>query len=130
VETLHAFYAPFSEAIDKAQETAQTQTISAPTGENKQKAHGKASGKATPTGETCPECGGTVLLRQGKYGRFRACGNFPKCKWKAPVIVGTCPKCGGDLVERKGKRGPFWGCSNYPTCSHTQEPAQQVKKSQ
>jgi DNA topoisomerase-1 len=126
IETLHAFYTPFFEAVDKAQETAQTQTISAPTGENKQ----KASGKATPTGETCPECGGAVLLRQGKYGRFRACGNFPKCKWKAPVIVGTCPKCGGDLVERKGKRGPFWGCSNYPTCTHTQEPAQQTKKSQ
>ncbi len=113
VETLQAFYTPFSEALEKAQETAQTQTISAPAGKR----------KATPTGETCPECGGAVLLRQGKYGRFRACANFPKCKWKAPIVVGTCPKCGGDLVEHKGKRGVFWGCANYPTCTHTQEPS-------
>ncbi|MBN1975964.1 MAG: type I DNA topoisomerase [Anaerolineae bacterium] len=119
VETLHAFYTPFSEALGQAQETAQAQTISVPVGERKR----KASDPAPLTGETCPECGGAVLLRQGKYGRFRACSNFPKCKWKAPVVVGTCPKCGGDLVERKGKRGVFWGCANYPTCTHTQEPA-------
>ncbi|MBN1810865.1 MAG: type I DNA topoisomerase [Anaerolineae bacterium] len=120
VEALRTFYVPFSEALGQAQETAQIQTISAPTGQNKR----KAGGKAAPTGETCPECGSPVLLRQGKYGRFRACSNFPKCKWKAPVVVGTCPKCGGDLVERKGKRGLFWGCANYPTCAHTQEPRQ------
>jgi DNA topoisomerase-1 len=129
VETLHAFYTPFSEALGQAQETAQAQTISLSVGERKGKG-GKARGKATPTGETCPECGGAVLLRQGKYGRFRACSNFPKCKWKAPIVVGTCPKCGGDLVERKGKRGPFWGCANYPTCSHTQEPTKQANNGQ
>jgi DNA topoisomerase-1 len=117
VETLQAFYTPFSKALGQAQETAQSQAISAPAGKR------KASGGATPTGEICPECGGAVLLHQGKYGRFRACANFPKCKWKAPVVVGTCPKCGGDLVERKGKRGVFWGCANYPTCTHTQEPS-------
>jgi len=124
VETLRAFYAPFSEAVDKARETAQIQAISVPASKR------KASVGATPTGETCPECGGAVLLRQGKYGRFRACANFPKCKWKAPVVVGTCPKCGGDLVERKGKRGVFWGCANYPTCAYTQEPTKRIEKSQ
>ncbi len=118
VETLRAFYAPFSKALGQAQETAQTRTISAPAGESKR----KAGDGATPTGATCPECGGAVLLRKGKYGRFRACSNFPKCKWKASIVVGTCPKCGGDLMERKGKRGVFWGCANYPTCTHTQEP--------
>jgi DNA topoisomerase-1 len=123
VETLRAFYAPFSEAVDKAQETAQTQAISVSASKR------EAGGGASPTGETCPECGGAVLLRQSKYGRFRACANFPKCKWKAPVVVGTCPECGGDLVERKGKRGPFWGCANYPTCTHTQEPTKRVEKS-
>jgi DNA topoisomerase-1 len=126
VETLRAFYTPFSEALGQAQETAQAQTISVPVGKSKN----KAKGKATPTGETCPECGGTVLLRRGKYGRFRACANFPRCKWKAPVVVGTCPKCGGDLVERKGKRGLFWGCTNYPTCTHAQEPTKQAETGQ
>jgi DNA topoisomerase-1 len=124
VETLRAFYAPFSEALGQAQETAQTQTIRVPAGKR------KASGRLAPTGESCPKCGGAVVLRQGKYGRFRACSNFPKCKWKASVVVGTCPKCGGDLVERKGKRGVFWGCANYPTCAYTQEPARHTEKGQ
>jgi DNA topoisomerase-1 len=63
-----------------------------------------------------------VVIRKGKYGRFRACSNYPECKWSAPLAVGTCPKCGGDLVERKGKTGVFWGCSNYPECRHRQQP--------
>ena len=29
------------------------------------------------TGETCPECGGTMVFRKGKYGKFEACSNYP-----------------------------------------------------
>jgi DNA topoisomerase-1 len=79
VETLRAFYAPFSEAVDKAQETARTQTISAPAGESKRKAGSEANGKATPTGETCPECGGDLVERKGKRGVFWGCSNYPTC---------------------------------------------------
>jgi ssDNA-binding Zn-finger/Zn-ribbon topoisomerase 1 len=61
-------------------------------------------------------------VREGKYGRFRTCTRFPRCKWSAPLVVGQCPVCGSDLVERKGKRGAFWGCSRYPECRYTQEP--------
>jgi DNA topoisomerase-1 len=74
------------------------------------------------TDEVCPECGGQVVVRHGKYGRFRGCSEYPGCKWKAPLIVGRCPVCTGDLVERVGKRGVFWGCSNYPGCKYTREP--------
>jgi DNA topoisomerase-1 len=79
VETLRAFYAPFSEAVDKAQETARTQTISAPAGESKRKAGSGVNGKATPTGETCPECGGDLVERKGKRGVFWGCSNYPTC---------------------------------------------------
>jgi DNA topoisomerase-1 len=79
VETLRAFYAPFSEAVDKAQETARTQTISAPAGESKRKAGSGVNGKATPTGETCPECGGDLVERKGKRGAFWGCSNYPTC---------------------------------------------------
>jgi hypothetical protein len=75
------------------------------------------------TAEVCPECGeGQVVVKHGKYGRFRACSEYPGCQWKAPLVVGRCPACTGDLVERVGKRGQFWGCSNYPQCRYTREP--------
>ena len=76
------------------------------------------------TEEVCPECGGQIVIRHGRYGRFCGCSNYPECKWKAPLIVGRCPACHGDLVERVGKRGVFWGCSNYPDCKYAQEPEQ------
>jgi hypothetical protein len=30
----------------------------------------------------CPRCGGRLVLRQGKYGEFWGCSNYPKCKFK------------------------------------------------
>ncbi len=29
----------------------------------------------------CPQCGGQLILRHGKYGTFYGCSNFPKCKF-------------------------------------------------
>lgn len=29
----------------------------------------------------CPRCGGTLVLRHGKYGSFYGCSNYPKCKY-------------------------------------------------
>ena len=118
VEVLEAFYGPFSTAVTRAQGSAASAPVTVARAE-------KSPG--TPTGEACPQCGGAVVVREGEYGRFRACGNFPRCRWKAPFVVGTCPKCGGDLVERKGKRGVFWGCANYPDCRHTREPVKEAK---
>ena len=31
-------------------------------------------------GEKCPNCGGEVVLKKGRYGEFKACINYPKCK--------------------------------------------------
>lgn len=35
---------------------------------------------------TCPKCGGTMVARDGRNGRFYGCANFPKCRgstdWK------------------------------------------------
>ncbi|HET89766.1 MAG TPA: type I DNA topoisomerase [Chloroflexi bacterium] len=112
---LHEFYSPFAMAVEQAQAAAQAKPMTAPRNEK----------GAAPIGETCPECGGGVVVREGQYGRFRACANFPRCKWSGPWVVGQCPSCGADLVERKGKRGLFWGCSRYPDCRFTQEPQQQ-----
>lgn len=29
----------------------------------------------------CPQCGGNLVLRQGKYGSFYGCSNYPRCKF-------------------------------------------------
>lgn len=29
----------------------------------------------------CPKCGGRLILRDGKYGRFLGCSNYPKCRY-------------------------------------------------
>jgi hypothetical protein len=29
----------------------------------------------------CPKCGGRLVERNGRYGKFKGCGNFPKCRF-------------------------------------------------
>lgn len=29
----------------------------------------------------CPKCGGQLVVRNGKYGQFKGCNNYPKCKF-------------------------------------------------
>lgn len=29
----------------------------------------------------CPKCGGNLIEREGKYGKFMGCSNFPKCRF-------------------------------------------------
>lgn len=41
---------------------------------------GSESNKAILS-EKCPECGGNLLRRKGKYGSFFGCSNYPKCKY-------------------------------------------------
>jgi len=33
----------------------------------------------------CPECGENLLKRQGRYGEFVGCSNFPKCKFTSSL---------------------------------------------
>jgi len=70
--------------------------------------------------ETCPRCGSRLAAKQGRYGEFTACSNYPKCRYVKMKETGVqCPECGkGQLVERRSKRGKlFFGCSSYPSCN-------------
>ena len=33
----------------------------------------------------CPQCGGNLILRNGAYGRFYGCSNYPNCKYTHPA---------------------------------------------
>ena len=106
IEVLHEFYDEFEPLVEKAfKEMEKKAPVS--------------------TGETCPECGGDLVIRKGKYGEFVACSNYPTCKYikkekKEITEVCKCPKCDkGMIVERKTKKGKiFYGCNNYPKCNY------------
>ena len=77
------------------------------------------------TGESCPNCGNPLVIKQSRYGKFIACSNYPTCKYikndkeeKEVKEIMPCPKCEGKIIEKKTKRGKiFYGCSNYPKCT-------------
>ncbi len=67
----------------------------------------------------CEKCGANMVVKDGRFGKFLACPNYPKCKNTKPIVekIGICPKCGGDVVKKRTKTGKFfYGCSNYPNC--------------
>ncbi|MBQ8908276.1 MAG: type I DNA topoisomerase [Clostridia bacterium] len=68
----------------------------------------------------CPECGGEVVLRRGRYGSFYACANYPKCsytKQKTEKLSVLCPDCGSPIIIKHGKnRLAFYSCERYPEC--------------
>ena len=70
--------------------------------------------------ENCPRCGHALVVKQGRFGEFTACGDYPKCKYvrkKTLEIACPQPNCGGEIVERKSRRGKtFYGCDRYPDC--------------
>ncbi len=94
------------------------------------------------TGDFCPRCGqnadlrglnaekrrnkiGRLIEREGRFGKFIACSNYPKCKFvktsdeaEAKASTGVkCPKCkDGEILQRRGRFGYFYSCSKYPEC--------------
>ena len=73
--------------------------------------------------EKCEKCGGSMILKEGRFGKFLACSNYPKCKNTKAIVQSSgikCPECGeGELVMKRTKRGrAFWGCSRYPGCKY------------
>lgn len=105
-EVIHEFYHPFAEDLKKAQAEMPV-TKSEP----------------EKIGRSCPEDGGELVIRFGRFGKFISCANFPTCRYTEPWLekIGiACPKDGGDLVEKKTRKGrTFYGCANYPNCDFT-----------
>jgi len=76
--------------------------------------------------EKCPLCGGELVIKLGRFGRFIACSNFPKCRYtrrmendrggQEKLTEVKCPTCGAPMVVREGRFGKFLGCSRFPEC--------------
>ena len=71
----------------------------------------------------CEKCGKPMVIREGKYGKFLGCSNFPSCRniqqIKEEVVQeGICPECGKPTIIRKSKKGKaYYACTGYPDCN-------------
>jgi DNA topoisomerase-1 len=93
----------------------------------------------------CDKCGSQMIVRNGRFGKFAACPNYPTCKNtkplgkepaataekpgdEKPVVLADfkCDKCGGDMVLRSGRYGSFYACANFPTCKNTRPWAKEI----
>jgi DNA topoisomerase-1 len=96
------------------------------------------------TDMVCDKCGANMIVKNGRFGKFAACPNYPTCKNTKPltpekdaaeeqkaseaaqpdkkaetVMDMVCEKCGAPMVLRNGRYGSFYACSAYPTCKYT-----------
>ena len=114
VKLLKDFYFPFHNKIEKGDKDIKKEDVVV----------------LEESTEKCPECGGKMVVKLGRNGKFLSCANFPKCKGiisyekemefdkEKYVEVTKCELCQGDMVLKNGKFGKFWACSNYPKCKN------------
>ena len=71
-------------------------------------------------GFTCEICGSDMVVRNGKFGTFYACVNYPTCTFTKQKVTETgvnCPRCNAKVVARHGKgKMVFYNCERYPEC--------------
>ena len=121
-KTLADFYKPFIKVVKEKSKTAE---------------------KITNLGDAgaewkCPVCGGPMIIKLSKAGKFMSCAKFPECtgartiegkELEGPKETGElCPLCGGKLIERDGRYGRFVACSNFPKCKYVKKSAEQEAK--
>jgi len=78
---------------------------------------------------TCEKCGGRMIVKWGRFGKFISCENYPNCKNAKPlngekeetVTDEKCPECGAPLIIKQGPYGSFMACSKYPDCKYTKQ---------
>jgi DNA topoisomerase-1 len=116
-QAMDDFYQPFSEEIERAK-------IAMPT----------VKEELIATGIPCSACGGEMVIRFGRAGRFLACRNYPACRNTAdfretpegkveilpPEEAGvSCDKCGKPMIVRNWKGARYIACSGYPDCRNS-----------
>ncbi|HEY4524464.1 MAG TPA: type I DNA topoisomerase [Candidatus Paceibacterota bacterium] len=112
VTLLKNFYGPFQKAVQAKKDLPKINNLG-----------------AAPAALVCPKCGGLMVWKLGRSGKFLSCRRFPECigaRLESGAVLAEpkdtgelCPNCGtGKLVERTGRFGPFIACANYPKCKY------------
>ena len=108
IQFLKTFYADFEPLVEKAYQDMPKKELER-------------------VGRTCPDCGGELVYRNGRFGKFISCINYPTCKYTENADDSLnelekeekiCPECGNRMTIKKGRFGPFWACTGYPECKH------------
>ena len=60
----------------------------------------------------CPKCGGEIVERFSRRGKFYGCANYPKCDFISNYepVAQKCDECGGDMIKKELKKGTFIEC--------------------
>ncbi|MDL2289154.1 type I DNA topoisomerase [Clostridia bacterium OttesenSCG-928-F22] len=102
-EIIGEFYGPFQTLVEKAEKDIEHIEIPDEVSDVK-----------------CEKCGAMMVYKDGRFGRFLACPNYPECKNTKAIVEHInvpCPKCGAELLKRRSKKGrTFFGCEKYPEC--------------
>ncbi len=114
---LGEFYQPFSEELERAKS-----------------AMPELKDELIATGIPCQACGGEMVIRFGRAGKFLACRNYPECRNTANFRESpeggvelvpdeeagvSCDKCGKPMIVRRWKGSRYIACSGYPECRAT-----------
>lgn len=61
----------------------------------------------------CPKCGGEIVERFSRRGKFYGCANYPKCDFISNYepVAQKCDDCGGDMIKKELKKGIFIECT-------------------
>ena len=67
----------------------------------------------------CPKCGGDIVERYSRRGKFYGCGAYPKCKFTSTYepTAFKCPECEGMMAKKVLKKGDFLVCIDTK-CKH------------
>ncbi len=119
-EVLSRFWGTFEQQLTAAESTIGSINVELP---------------VETTDMLCDKCGAQMIVKNGRFGKFAACPNYPACKNTRPLDSGKeeepdkkkdaaptdmlCDQCGAPMILRTGRYGSFYACSAYPTCRFT-----------
>lgn len=123
---LEDFWCGFERELSQANENMKDATLDIPVEE---------------TDIICEKCGSKMIVKNGRFGKFAACPNYPQCKNTKPLNVNEaeqgkekkqiiadfkCELCGADMIQRSGRYGSFFACSRFPECSFTKQKTRDI----
>ena len=104
-QVLSEFYENFEKELQTAEQAMKGEKIKVPD---------------EVTEEKCELCGANLVIKNGKFGKFLACPNYPTCTFTKPIVVempGKCPKCDSRILKKKSRNGyTYYGCERGQDC--------------
>lgn len=98
-KTLATFYKPFLKDVKSKERLAKATTL----------------GEADPNIK-CPKCGGGMIIKLGRSGKFLSCARYPDCdgalmldgsEMPKDKVVGVHPETKSEITLKTGKYGPY-----------------------